>query len=165
MKTEAAKAWAKSEKGKASAKRTRERMGSRTEYNAVWRAANRECDLERKRQWYRENRQRSRETTEAWKRAHPEAVAQHDDKKRAIRMAAPYYEAVDRTVVYQMHGGMCGVCLEFIDLTQTGFHVDHVIPLARGGVHAYINVQPAHPKCNIGKGAKLPEAVHGRDNS
>lgn len=31
------------------------------------------------------------------------------------------------------------------------FHVDHVIPLIRGGRHNYENVQTAHPYCNIAK--------------
>lgn len=37
------------------------------------------------------------------------------------------------------------------------FHVDHVVPLSKGGMHGYTNVQPAHPRCNMRKGAKCPE--------
>jgi 5-methylcytosine-specific restriction endonuclease McrA len=55
-----------------------------------------------------------------------------------------------------MHGGRCGICCEFI---EGDFHVDHVIPLARGGQHGYVNVQPAHPRCNLVKGAHVPEAA------
>jgi 5-methylcytosine-specific restriction endonuclease McrA len=157
-KSAAAIAWAKSPKGRESARRTRERMGSRTEYNAAWRAANREKDLARKLAWYEENWEHSRQTTDAWKKAHPERVANHELRKHAIRKAAPYLEDVDRDIVYTMHGGMCGICKEFIDLSQTGFHVDHIRPLARGGVHGYINVQPAHPFCNLSKGAKMETA-------
>jgi 5-methylcytosine-specific restriction endonuclease McrA len=49
-----------------------------------------------------------------------------------------------------MHGGMCGICKQFI---EGKFHVDHVIPLSKGGMHGYVNVQPAHPVCNQRKGA------------
>lgn len=56
-----------------------------------------------------------------------------------------FIEPVDRRVVYEMHGGCCGICHEFID---GEFHVDHVVPLSHGGKHGYINVQPAHPICN-----------------
>jgi hypothetical protein len=59
-----------------------------------------------------------------------------------------FVENVDRQIVYETHGGMCGICKEFI---IGKFHVDHVIPLAKGGVHCYTNVQPAHPLCNIRK--------------
>jgi 5-methylcytosine-specific restriction endonuclease McrA len=35
------------------------------------------------------------------------------------------------------------------------FHVDHVVPLARGGEHSYANTQPACPPCNMSKGARV----------
>ena len=44
------------------------------------------------------------------------------------------------------------ICGESVD--PDDFHVDHVIPLALGGWHCYANVQPAHPFCNVSKGAK-----------
>jgi 5-methylcytosine-specific restriction endonuclease McrA len=49
-----------------------------------------------------------------------------------------------------MHGGMCGICKDFI---VGKFHVDHVIPLSRGGEHSYANAQLAHPTCNLEKWA------------
>jgi 5-methylcytosine-specific restriction endonuclease McrA len=33
--------------------------------------------------------------------------------------------------------------------------VDHIVPIMRGGVHSYANVQLAHPRCNRMKGAKI----------
>lgn len=70
-----------------------------------------------------------------------------------------FIEQVDPQTVYDMHGGRCGICAEFI---EGDFHVDHVVPLARGGMHGYVNVQPAHPACNVRKGARLEsELSHG----
>jgi 5-methylcytosine-specific restriction endonuclease McrA len=51
-----------------------------------------------------------------------------------------------------MHGGMCGICKQFI---VGKFHVDHVIPLSKGGLHSYANTQPAHPDCNQRKSATI----------
>jgi 5-methylcytosine-specific restriction endonuclease McrA len=31
------------------------------------------------------------------------------------------------------------------------------VPLAKGGTHCYDNVQLAHGRCNISKGAKVPK--------
>ena len=45
-----------------------------------------------------------------------------------------------------MHGGRCGICGEFVGVTD--FEIDHVVPLARGGLHGYVNTQPSHPTCN-----------------
>lgn len=63
-------------------------------------------------------------------------------------------EHVDPRIVYQMHGGCCGICEQFI---AGDFHVDHVVPLAAGGLHGYVNCQPAHPACNLRKGASWPQ--------
>ena len=127
--------WQRSEQGRVSAKRTRERMG--VEYNRArqeaWRQANREYDLARKREY----------------------ALQSGNAKRRMRERQQFIEPVDAQVVYEMHGGMCGICKGFIDLTKTGFHVDHVVPLAKGGVHGYINTQPAHPQCNLRKGVAM----------
>jgi 5-methylcytosine-specific restriction endonuclease McrA len=58
-------------------------------------------------------------------------------------------EYVDRTVVYERDQGICGICRELADVDD--FHVDHIIPLAKGGEHSYENVQVAHPSCNRAK--------------
>lgn len=72
------------------------------------------------------------------------------EASRRARKLNQFIENVVPFIVYQMHGGMCGICKKFID---GNFHVDHVIPLSKGGMHGYVNVQPAHPECNLRKGA------------
>lgn len=49
------------------------------------------------------------------------------------------------------HNGICGICGVAVD--PIDFHVDHIIPVARGGCTTYKNSQPAHPACNYAKGA------------
>lgn len=75
-----------------------------------------------------------------------------NELNRRARKRDAFIETVDPQVVYEMHGGMCGICKGFVE--QSSFHVDHIIPLARGGMHGYVNVQPAHVKCNLSKGAR-----------
>lgn len=116
---------------------------------------------------YRErNPEARREATRAWRRRNPSyhakwrranRVAVRAEKRRsqatrrALRLGQ-FIESVDPSIVYRMHGGMCGICKEFI----TGdFHVDHVIPLSKGGPHGYVNTQPAHPLCNLKKGNRV----------
>ena len=52
--------------------------------------------------------------------------------------------------------GSCGECGANItsELTETP-HVDHIIPLARGGTNDLVNLQLLCSKCNLKKGAKL----------
>jgi 5-methylcytosine-specific restriction endonuclease McrA len=40
-------------------------------------------------------------------------------------------------------------------LSGSECHVDHVVPLARGGTHTRDNLATACPSCNISKGTKL----------
>lgn len=62
-------------------------------------------------------------------------------------------EYVDRKTVFERDGGTCGICHK--EASVEGFHIDHVIPLSKGGRHNYNNVQVAHPICNSIKGARL----------
>lgn len=62
-------------------------------------------------------------------------------------------QVVDRQIVYERDEGICGICKESVD--RDDFHIDHVIPLARGGKHSYADVQVAHPVCNSRKGARI----------
>ena len=61
------------------------------------------------------------------------------------------------------HGTICHLCDRPIDMVATrkvgyygwenGLHLDHVIPLSKGGLDTLENVKPAHARCNINKGA------------
>jgi 5-methylcytosine-specific restriction endonuclease McrA len=109
--------------------------------------------------WYQRNRARVLAKVHAYQEADPARYRRQQVESRArhpktqVRIQAGYrarkrgafIEDVDPAVVYQMHGGMCGICKEFIN---DDFEVDHVVPLGREGVHGYVNVQPAHMRCN-----------------
>ena len=83
-------------------------------------------------------------------------AARRQGATRRARKEGAFVEDVDPAVVLKRDGGICGICREPI----TGaWHVDHVVPLARGGEHSYRNTQAAHPLCNFSKGARLPEGV------
>lgn len=48
----------------------------------------------------------------------------------------------------------CAYCRA--DLRKVPYHVDHIVPLARGGSNARTNIQAACASCNRSKGAKDP---------
>jgi 5-methylcytosine-specific restriction endonuclease McrA len=39
--------------------------------------------------------------------------------------------------------------------SRDGKHIDHIVPLSRGGLHCYANVQVAHSRCNLRKRNKI----------
>lgn len=74
------------------------------------------------------------------------------------RRANQFVEQVEPGVVLKRSNGICGICGKTVD--SQNFHVDHIVPLNRGGVHAYSNTQAAHPSCNASKKDKLPAEVN-----
>lgn len=122
--------------------------------------------------YYQENRERiladhkrayvekhapgKRLSAKRWAEEHPQRrreLSRSKELTRRARKLDQFIEQVDPTVVFEMHGGRCGICGEFV--SEDDFEVDHVIPLAKGGMHGYINVQPAHPICNLQKGTNV----------
>jgi 5-methylcytosine-specific restriction endonuclease McrA len=67
--------------------------------------------------------------------------------------------------VLDIFGANCHICKEPIDLQATrmtgrpgwerGLHIDHVIPLSKGGDDTLENVKPSHGRCNVEKSATL----------
>lgn len=84
---------------------------------------------------------------------HPEKYRMHNSARYA-RLRNAFVEHVDPFVVFQRDEGICGICDKPVDITC--FHVDHVIPLAKGGEHSYANTQLAHSTCNLVKSDMIP---------
>ncbi len=69
--------------------------------------------------------------------------------------AEPRPAPVDYAAVLAEHGMHCHIC--DAPITSPGdLHFDHVIPLSKGGPHARENLRPAHARCNLRKGARVP---------
>jgi 5-methylcytosine-specific restriction endonuclease McrA len=101
------------------------------------------------------HRARSKAAAARQKLLDPVAYYARMERKAQVRLArkrgASKAEYIDRTIVFERDEGICGICGGEADASD--FHVDHVIPLSRGGEHTYTNVQVAHPLCNQRKGS------------
>jgi 5-methylcytosine-specific restriction endonuclease McrA len=62
-------------------------------------------------------------------------------------------EKISREEILRRDKSICGICKKKI---TDKWHVDHCVPIARGGKHVKENVQAAHPACNQKKGSKWP---------
>lgn len=100
-------------------------------------------------------RERRSEHSRAYKLANRDRATARERARKAAKRGA-LVEHVDRDICFSQHDGICGICHEPI---IGAFHVDHVIPLSRGGEHSYANCAPAHPLCNQRKSNKLPEEL------
>lgn len=62
-------------------------------------------------------------------------------------------EYPDKDLVFERDGGMCHICL--IGADPNDWHLDHIVPVSRGGLDRYDNVAVSHPFCNLSKGDKM----------
>jgi len=105
--------------------------------------------------WSKENRTRRR----ALNRKHSRIR-----RSKALGNGVSSYTEAD---VLDRYGADCHVCQTPIDLKanrqvgkpgwKNGLHIDHLVPILRGGPDTLENVRPAHGLCNISKGAKVPQ--------
>lgn len=80
-------------------------------------------------------------------------------------------EQFDETItlkkVFDKFNGVCQICggmcdwrsIEHGHIKRLYPTVDHIVPLSKGGLHTWSNVQLAHMGCNAGKQAKIEEVT------
>jgi len=101
-----------------------------------------------------EQRSAWRAGSAAWKKANPEKVKVDIHRRRARERAAEgSHTAGELKALFQRQRGCCAYCSKSI---HKSYHVDHVIPLARGGSNWITNISLACAKCNTAKGATDP---------
>ncbi len=89
-----------------------------------------------------------------------EKVRERERQKNRRRKAA-LFKPYNELQVIATYGGDCYLCGLGIDFLATrkcgnegwesGFHVDHLIPLSKGGSDTLENVRPSHAVCNLQK--------------
>lgn len=130
----------------------------RAEYHRNYRA--RLDVIERSRQWRIDNRERIQEQTRLRRASHPEVFRVSKHRRRAREANAQgTHTAQDLRILIEESRNRCWWCGKKI---KGKFHVDHRVPLARGGSNDITNLCVSCPKCNHSKGAKLPQEWSGR---
>lgn len=96
----------------------------------------------------------------AWRRANPIKLRVYSQRRRAAK-AASIQQHTERDILiqYESQRGRCWWCGNLVDNT---YHIDHLIPLSRGGSNAPENIVISCPACNLSKGSKLPQEWNGR---
>lgn len=69
------------------------------------------------------------------------------------------YTTHDVEIQYRSQKGLCWWCGKPLD---NDWHIDHRIPLSRGGSNSARNIVIAHGHCNVTKHNKLPHEFNGR---
>lgn len=119
-----------------------------------WAAANRDRVRENNSNWYEANKDWAAEQNRNWQKVNPEKRKIINQNRRAkVRGSGGKLSSNIVQTLMALQKGKCTCCGKSL---KSGHHLDHVIPIALGGMNDDSNVQLLTPKCNLSKGAKHP---------
>ena len=125
--------------------------------NAAWESKNRDAVNAKSRRWNAKNAESKRATNAAYraknqpqinsrrkeKRALDPSIERNKSAKRRLAVGVLPKDIVERLMIKQ--GGMCACCGEAMN---GKYHLDHIIPVSKGGSNTENNVHLLLPKCN-----------------
>ncbi len=131
------------------------RQDERKAYNENYRKINQEKVKESNAAYRENNKEKVKAANLAWAKANPDAtrLAKHTRRAREKSVGGTLSKGIT-TLLMSEQGGKCAGCL--VDLSSTGHHLDHVMPLALGGANQDWNMQLLCPPCNHQKNASHP---------
>lgn len=104
--------------------------------------------------YYQVNRERLREQARARELANrPQRNARKTKRRARLHLAGGHYTVTDIERLMVEQSGKCPYCLTEI---VGRYHVDHILPLSRGGSNEASNIQLLCPSCNHHKSNKTP---------
>lgn len=118
------------------------------EQSKEWRRANKPKIAEANRAWRIRNPERKKANDDAWWRNNPDKVKARGAKRRASKKAASIFLVRGKDIA-QIMSRNCYYC------DAPSSHLDHVLPLAKGGTHSIGNLVAACQRCNLSKGKKF----------
>jgi 5-methylcytosine-specific restriction endonuclease McrA len=128
----------------------------------AWRLENQERKAATDSKWQRENKDKVNAASKLWRTRNPEKAAQVAKNYRTANAEAGRLKASRRRAQKVSNGVFIVKQSEAQKLLQkpcfycgqTSQHLDHVIPIAKGGRHSIGNLVPSCQSCNLSKNAK-----------
>lgn len=115
---------------------------------ARFRAKNPEKSKATYTRWLSRNPGANYQATKKWRANNPDAVLAANERRRALKANAPTF-AITAKDVEKLLRKPCAYC------GKPSQHLDHVIPLSRGGSHSIGNLVQACASCNTSKNNKF----------
>lgn len=115
----------------------------------------------RSRSWEKSNRDRLLAYKAMWRSKNLDKYREYDRKRRASKLNNGF-EKYSEDQVLLKYGSNCHICHKTIDLNaprrvgtgigwEQGLHIDHLIPISKGGSDTLENTRPSHAICNLNK--------------
>lgn len=126
----------------------------------AYRKANRELILEKARKAYSADPEKFTARSKAYRDANPEKRAVLVRNRRAAKnLAEGSHTSKDVGFIFDQQRGLCANCKETLEKSGSNtYHVDHIMPISKGGSNWPSNLQCLCPTCNMRKNAKDPFA-------
>jgi hypothetical protein len=111
-----------------------------------WAENNRDTVAAKNKQWRLDNPEKQKELNAKWRKSNPEKNLLYAHNRRARTIDNGIFDISNKQIAKLLQAGCvyCGGSAE---------HLDHVIPIARGGSHSIGNLVGACASCNLSKGA------------
>lgn len=131
------------------------------EWVRAYREANRKAECEYRRAYREANREARAEYDHAYYAANPDKSRAKTHRRRALKrnnggsFTPADIDALKQSQTDKQGKLRCWYCGK----AMTDYHVDHFIPLAKGGTSSVDNLRLACPACNLSKSAKHPHQI------
>jgi len=100
--------------------------------------------------WYLENKELTKGRTKVAKKENPLRYNNYANKRRAQK-AGTFVEHFSEADIILTYGNKCFYCGSNFE------HIDHYVPLSKGGSHTLENIRPSCKDCNLVKNNKTPD--------
>ena len=110
---------------------------------------------------HQKHKEKRNQNRSIYRKKYPEAQRSIERKRRAQKLENVFGVYTEKEIL-SFYGSDCHLCYKKIDLDASrwigrgnweyGLHIDHVIPISKGGPDTLENVRPSHALCNIKKG-------------
>lgn len=115
------------------------------------------------REYRKNNPSQSREYQKKYRQSNPESKRSSERRRRANKFNNGF-QFYKESEVLDIYGWICHICNRAIDPAasrsagignwELGLHIDHLVPISKGGEDSLYNVRPSHAACNLKKHAK-----------
>lgn len=102
------------------------------------------------------NRERIRQNARRLRAENPVPHRAHVARRKLKLKESGTFTTADIEAIRVAQGNRCYLCKKSL---SDGYHIDHFIPLAKGGTNDPGNLRLACPHCNLSKGAKHPHEL------
>lgn len=131
------------------------RKASHKKYIRRWEEKNKEILSVKRAAYYRKNRDRILQRTKNYAKSHPGRSIVAGQRRRARnRNAEGSFRIADVRNIIKLQKNKCAYCRVSFDKEK--YHIDHIMPLARGGSNYPKNIQILCGPCNLRKSDKDP---------